>query len=79
MVNVQSIKNLTEGDLLPVFETMTQLFEVQIEDYIEREHTLSMKELQAFYKMRTRILHSKINELNHLVEIQNEDIKGTRG
>lgn len=37
-----------------------------------------MKELQAFYKIRTKILHSRINELNKLVLQQNEDIKGTR-
>lgn len=37
-----------------------------------------MKELQAFYKIRTKILHSKISELNHLVDNQNGDIRGTR-
>lgn len=37
-----------------------------------------MKELQAYYKIRTKILHSKISELNQLVETQNEDIRETR-
>ncbi|CDW84645.1 UNKNOWN [Stylonychia lemnae] len=77
---VKLIKSLTEQDLLPIYDTMTQLFDDQIEEYIERKETgLSMRELQAFYKIRTKILHSKISELNQLVENQNEDIRGTRG
>ena len=60
---------MSESDLIPVYETMTRLFDDQIEDYIERrESNLSLREVQAFYKMRTRILHGKIRELNHLVE-----------
>ena len=31
-----------------------------------------------FYKIRAKILHSRINELNKLVETQNDDIKMTR-
>lgn len=61
---------------------MTLLFEDKIEEHIENENTssnLTMKELQAYYKIRAKILHRKINELNQLVDIQNEDIKGTRG
>lgn len=58
---------------------MIQFFEDKIEEYIEKGCTLTMKELQAYYKLRTKILHRKISELNQLVEVQNEDIKGTRG
>lgn len=63
-------RKVTEADLLPIYDTMTQLFDDQIEDFIERkESNLSLREVQAFYKIRTRILHGKINELNHLVEV----------
>ena len=37
-----------------------------------------MKELQAFYKLRTKILHTRINELHKLIDHQNEDIRNTR-
>eukprot|EP00347_Sterkiella_histriomuscorum_P000691 403374873 len=78
--DLQRSRKVTESDLLPIYDTMTQLFDDQIEDYIERkESNLSLREVQAFYKIRTRILHGKITELNHLVEAQNEDIRGTRG
>ena len=56
---------------------MLQLFEDQIESAIEQTN-LTMKELQGFYKIRTKILHSKINELNQLVQTQNRDIHGAR-
>jgi hypothetical protein len=57
---------------------MTELYEDKIEEFIEQHSSFSMKELQAFYKMRTKILHSRINELSKLVENQNEDIKVAR-
>lgn len=67
--DLQRFKRISESDLIPVYETMTRLFDDQIEDYIERrESNLSLREVQAFYKIRTRILHGKIRELNHLVE-----------
>jgi len=46
---------------------MSQLFEDKIEEFIE-EGSLTMKEIQAFYKLKTKILHSRIKELNKLVE-----------
>lgn len=45
---------------------MTQLFEEKIEEFIESGR-LNMKELQAFYKLRTQVLHSRIKELNTIV------------
>lgn len=57
---------------------MLQLFEDKVELYIETKGNLDMKELQAFYKVRTKILHMRINELNKLVDNQTEDIKNTR-
>lgn len=56
---------------------MTELFEDKIDEFIS-ENTLTMKELQAFYKVRTKILHGRITELNKLVKDQNLDIRDTR-
>jgi hypothetical protein len=45
---------------------MLSAFEDQIDAAVEGAN-LTMKEIQGFYKIRTKILHSKINELNQLV------------
>lgn len=63
--------------LVPIYDIMTQMFEDKVEEFIE-QNQLSMKELQAYYKVRTKILHYRITELNLLVDQQNDDIKHTR-
>jgi hypothetical protein len=62
------VHKICENDLVPIFDVMTEMFEDKIEEFIEQHSNFSMKELQAFYKMRTKILHSRINELTKLVE-----------
>mmetsp|Transcript_18773 Transcript_18773/g.13603 ORF Transcript_18773/g.13603 Transcript_18773/m.13603 type:complete len:85 (+) Transcript_18773:621-875(+) len=57
---------------------MTERFEDQVEQFIDSSKDFSMKELQSFYKIRTKILHQRIMELNKLVETQNEDLIGAR-
>ncbi len=37
-----------------------------------------MKELQAYYKIKTSILHNKIKELKVLISDQNKDIQETK-
>jgi hypothetical protein len=68
---------LTENELLPIYDIMTQLFEDKIDGFIS-EGNLSVKELQAFYKVRTKVLHRKITELNKLVSYQNQGIREIR-
>jgi len=65
-------------DLMPVFDLMTDHFEDQIEAFIENNSSFTMRELQAFYKLRTKVLHQRIIELNRLVESQNDDLQGTK-
>ena len=77
-LHIQSeIKSVDEESLVPIVDAMLQLFEEKVEAFVEGG-SLEMKELQAFYKVRTRILHMRINELNKLVDTQTEDIKNTR-
>lgn len=51
------MNSVSETELIPIFDVMTELFEDKIEEFIEKDDQFSMRELQAFYKMRTKILH----------------------
>ena len=64
--DLEQVRDLKAEQLFPAYETMLSVFEDQIDAAVEGAN-LTMKEIQGFYKIRTKILHSKINELNQLV------------
>ena len=72
----QAIVKIDEEQLVTIFDIMIQLFENQIEQHIEKNFT--MKEMQAYYKIRTKTLNVQISELKRLIDTQNDDIKMSR-
>jgi len=68
----ESIGLLDESDFYQIYDLMTIQFESELEGFLESD--LDMKELQAFYRMKTKLLQSRIQELNKLVQGNYADI-----
>lgn len=71
-----AVGQLHESHFLPLLETMMQLFDERIEKFVEAD--LKMDELQAYYKMQTRALNTRIVELKKIVCEQQEDLAEQR-